>query len=388
MRPPTATRIPLPGAAGFSLVEIMVALAAGLLLSAGIMQVYLGVKQTYNAQEQLARLQENGRYALDIMSNDIRMAGSIGCRSRPKELNNTLNNPTDLYFDFFHRLVGYEATGTGPGNTYQIAKTYPSPSSAAGGWLPQIPDAAPQVKGNVIAGTDIIAARGRIGQSVELQALTATQLTVAFDPIRDHGFGIQDSANDVGKLAMATDCQQTAWIFQVTGINGAAGSLTLSHAAGSNPGNAKTTWTGTTHTSSLDHPYPFGAPPAEVSEVATIVYFVGQRTPSATDPTPGPSLYRRVGTDNAQELVEGVESLQVLYGWKSGTDTLQYVTADAVGDWNEVASVRIGLLLRTVDEVGTAKDATVYTVNDTRIDPVDDRRLRRVLATTVDIRSQ
>lgn len=64
---------------GFSLVEIMLAMALGLILLAGISQVYLGFKRTYRAQENIARLQENGRFATDILSKNIRMAGYGGC---------------------------------------------------------------------------------------------------------------------------------------------------------------------------------------------------------------------------------------------------------------------------------------------------------------------
>lgn len=60
---------------GFTLIEIMVALVLGLILLAGIIQLFLGSKQTYRFHDALSRVQENGRFALEKMTRDLRMAG-------------------------------------------------------------------------------------------------------------------------------------------------------------------------------------------------------------------------------------------------------------------------------------------------------------------------
>ncbi|MEE4380295.1 MAG: PilW family protein [Candidatus Competibacteraceae bacterium] len=60
---------------GLTLVEIMVALTLGLLLIAGLLQLFVGSRQTYRAQENLSRLQENGRYALEYVNRTLRLAG-------------------------------------------------------------------------------------------------------------------------------------------------------------------------------------------------------------------------------------------------------------------------------------------------------------------------
>lgn len=59
---------------GLTLVEMMVALVLGLILAAGMIQLFIGTKQTYRFYDALSRIQENGRFALDSMANDIRMA--------------------------------------------------------------------------------------------------------------------------------------------------------------------------------------------------------------------------------------------------------------------------------------------------------------------------
>lgn len=60
---------------GLTLVEIMVAITISLLLLAGVIQIFSGTKSSYNLQNGLGRMQENGRYAMDMLARDIGMAG-------------------------------------------------------------------------------------------------------------------------------------------------------------------------------------------------------------------------------------------------------------------------------------------------------------------------
>lgn len=66
-------------ARGFSLLEIMIALTLGLLLSIGIMTLFSGTSRTNKMQDGLARLQENGRFAVMRMTQDLRMTGAQYC---------------------------------------------------------------------------------------------------------------------------------------------------------------------------------------------------------------------------------------------------------------------------------------------------------------------
>lgn len=73
-----APRFPASGQRGFSLIELMVALLLGLLLMSGIVAVYLESKRGWAQDEAIARVQENGRYALRLLSREIAMAGFLG----------------------------------------------------------------------------------------------------------------------------------------------------------------------------------------------------------------------------------------------------------------------------------------------------------------------
>jgi type IV pilus assembly protein PilW len=60
---------------GFSLVELMVALVVGLLLLAGVLQILLGNRESFNAQRAIADVQEQGRLATFFIENVVAHAG-------------------------------------------------------------------------------------------------------------------------------------------------------------------------------------------------------------------------------------------------------------------------------------------------------------------------
>ena len=68
---------------GFTLIELMIAMLIGVFLMAGVIQIFLSAKQAYRLQENLSRLQENGRFAMDIITKDIRMAGYVNSACVP-----------------------------------------------------------------------------------------------------------------------------------------------------------------------------------------------------------------------------------------------------------------------------------------------------------------
>lgn len=64
---------------GFTLVEIMISLAISTTLMAGVVQLYAGSQTNNLINDELGLMQENGRLAMALLSDDIRMAGNLGC---------------------------------------------------------------------------------------------------------------------------------------------------------------------------------------------------------------------------------------------------------------------------------------------------------------------
>jgi type IV pilus assembly protein PilW len=133
-------------------------------------------------------------------------------------------------------------------------------------------------------------------------------------------------------------------------------------------------------TNDLGKPYPGG----QVYPINTISYYVRTRTGANQ-----PSLYHKVGSNDAEELMEGIEQMQILYG----EDTLPldgapnyYVKANEVVTWANVVSIRISLLAVTLDDNLTSESLN-YPYNGATITPTD-RKIRRVFNTTIAVRNR
>ena len=126
---------------GFTLTSLLVSLVLGGFLVAGMLSVFLGGLETFRTTDALARMQESGRFALEILRRDLRQAGFVGCRNSLRQelprgtgalglglIRNTLNpapsggsDPLPFEFDFQLPVVGYEATGDGTGSSWTAA---------------------------------------------------------------------------------------------------------------------------------------------------------------------------------------------------------------------------------------------------------------------------
>ncbi|MBA1244056.1 PilW family protein [Pseudomonas japonica] len=66
---------------GLTLIELMVALVLGLIIVLGVTQTFISAKNTYLTQNAASAMQEDARYLLSRMSQEIRMTGMFGCLS-------------------------------------------------------------------------------------------------------------------------------------------------------------------------------------------------------------------------------------------------------------------------------------------------------------------
>jgi type IV pilus assembly protein PilW len=64
---------------GLTLIELMVALVLGLIIVLGVTQTFISAKNTYLTQNAASAMQEDARYLLSRMSQEIRMTGMFGC---------------------------------------------------------------------------------------------------------------------------------------------------------------------------------------------------------------------------------------------------------------------------------------------------------------------
>lgn len=73
-------------AAGFTLIEILVAMLISAFLLTGVISIALSSRQTYQTQENLNRIQENLRVAADILQRSLSMAESVHPDSNSERL--------------------------------------------------------------------------------------------------------------------------------------------------------------------------------------------------------------------------------------------------------------------------------------------------------------
>jgi prepilin-type N-terminal cleavage/methylation domain-containing protein len=76
-----------PAQRGFTLVELMVALAIAAIVTTGIFQLYLTFVQSAIGQDRVLQMQQNARVALDDLERDLRLAGVDTVRDDPSTPN-------------------------------------------------------------------------------------------------------------------------------------------------------------------------------------------------------------------------------------------------------------------------------------------------------------
>jgi type IV pilus assembly protein PilW len=355
---------------GMTLVELLVALVLGLFLVGGIVQVFVGNRVAFSFNEGLSRIQENARFSLEHIAYSTRMAGHSGCLSNVAIFNN-LGTPTPFRDDIANGIQGHNANGTGVGEAFVAAAIDPAASGDVNAWSPALPAV---LNNRVIPGSDVLIVRSVDGETHNLITpfTSSTQVFIA---------GPHDFVS--GETLVVTDCQKAS-IFQLTGSASIGAGFSLSHsgAGGFSPGNATATWP-------AEQDYGLGA---EVARHRTYAFYVGRSANNR------PSLFqlRLQALDGstagfaAEELVEGVDTMQVRYGVDTDNDgdIDNLVSADAVANWTRVLSVELTLLVRAADEYGQETDTVVYNLAAMQFDPVDDRRFREVFSTTVGVRNR
>lgn len=369
MRPTTGTRSTFFGRcgrarkiAGLSLVELMVALTIGLIILAALVRLFATSRSTYTLEEGLARVQESGRFAMEFMAQDIRMAGYAGCSANLSSsvVNNLVSPSANATIFNPDGIVGYKPSCT-------------TCSGALSEW-PGLPSSYfPTGGSNIspIGGTDILVIQRGDTVSAQLSAdLTTTADSVAI--LSDTALASTPLvANDV---LMISNCQN-ADVFKATSVTPSGGTTTVAHTTG-NTGN------------DLSMAYKVLTSP-QVMKLVTRIYFIGRR---GNDANNVPSLYRKEltnGSLTAQELVEGVQTMKLVYGEDTDSDGVAniYRAPASVGSWRNVMAVRIGMLVSTSGNVEQQPDARSYDLAGTTVGPYNDNRRRRAFNATVLVRN-
>ncbi len=351
---------------GLSLLELMVSLALSSVLIIGIFTLYIDSTQTHQFGAALSRTQEAGRLAHKIMSRDFRMAGYQGCADPDDVSMNVIAKNAPNVDLSTTALRGFEVTST---------------NWAAGSDFDNT-----EIESRAIIGSDVIA----------IQRGESTNITLTGNMSVDNA-NIQVTGSDISLFSMddavlISDCEHSD-LFRITSnpLNG-----TWTHATSNNTDNRLST---AYHTD------------AQIFRFRSVVYFVADTGREDLSGDPIYALYRATdtlddslaltaaGRFDIEELVDGVESLQILYGQQlPATGNIRFVPAGTAGlNMNEVVSIRLGLLIAGVDAYQQTDDTQTYQLPGQAIPPETDggntthpvdKRIRRTFMATINLRNR
>ncbi len=369
---------------GFSLVELMVALAISLLLVAAVLQFFAGTKMTYTATEALARAQESGRFAMETLKPAVRTAGLSGiCGGGAPPLRNHLNLSTSAALALLgpnQAIRGWEYQNTGTNQTITLADLEaggsPASSWRAGGNIGDLPD---EIADRALPFSDVLLIR-------EMRPVDTIFATETNAPNQDNiniNYGSGADQVDQCEIILVTNCNQ-ADLFQAT--NATSNSLTRDSAGGCSPGNV---------TSAQDWSAQYRSA-TQFYRPASRVFFVGEG--ASGEPALFSATFAR-GFNNPEfeELVDGIENMQILYGYSEpgppdgsgdGQSVDVFLPAEFVPNWEYVIAVRIGLLVRSPGAVGMDAVAQTYDVGLVNVTHPADRVLRQPYNVTLALRNR
>lgn len=310
---------------GFTIVELMVSLTLALLILAGLVTLFSNTSVARGEIDKTSRQIENGRFALQTLSDEIRHAGYFGALANPPAV------PTDL---------------PDPCSTAVVSGTSPEVGIGKGIGLP-IQGYAGDTAANMTTALPCLnAAAGYVPNTAVLvvrRVSTAPPMTPA---------------------AVASAAAGSFYL-QTSGCAGDANPYVLDTGSGTFNLHAKNSGTPCLPLTS--------APAGPISPVFVRIYFVSKCS-NKTDCTEAgadnvPTLKRidiAPGAVAVTPIVDGIENIQFEYGRDTDDDGApdSYSTTTTLpstpADWANVVSVRVHLLARNTDATGGFTDGKTY----------------------------
>jgi Tfp pilus assembly protein PilV len=318
-----------PFASGLTLVELLVSMLLGLLLVAGMVSAYLSASRHYAYEEQMARMQENGRYAMRLLSREFAMAGFYGgmpssvdipaasvdtdCSAGDWALD--ARNPLDLVNDYAGQSLPVS----------QHLTAFSCLDRTAIAW-----------------NTDLVAIKRTAAEASMQRGIPAESLTSS---------------------------TVAAWYLRV--VSGVAPAWELLRP--------------------VDLRSPSRALPSmSYWEAISRIIFIRKYSEERGDGIPSLCMETLAGDAlTARCLVEGVENLQVEFGIDTDEDGVpnRYIGAPTAAQLQNAVAVKIHLLLRSIGTLPGYRDAKTYRLGAAAVPATHDAYLRRVLSSTVLLRN-
>lgn len=331
---------------GLTIIELMVAVLLSLVLTAGVIQVFMGSKQTYRMQDAVSRIQESGRFGIQFLTRQIRQTDFWGCGGGTNyTFTNNLNDSNAGYTAFHDPLDATEGGGTNP-------------------------------------------------DSITIRNATTTGISVTGHNITSAVVTVSDNSQfSDGDIVAICDASQGD-IFQITHVHESGGSEKINHVTGNAgvvPGNKGSGCPSRNGNSPNCFSKEYGSD-AEVVRMTETIFTVANVVDGG-----GAAITNEFGDtipalfQNGEELVRDVENMQLLYGVDTNGDGSAdyYEDATTVGAANmdDVVAVRVALLVRSDKPVLPNATNRTYQLLDAAV-TTNDRYLRSVFETTIALRNR
>ncbi len=339
------------GSAGFTLVELMIAMLLGLVVIAGVSSVFLAGQQSYRTNSALSEVQDSSRVAFELMARDIRDAGLTGCTNSNRVANVLNNGPngtgTDWWADWANAVHGYD-----------VASSSSDPALAA------LQGAAAT---DQVPGTPSLQLIGAAESGFSLEGYDPATLT----------FTLNEATSNlaVGNIVMVCNPDH-ATILQIDGYApGPPVTFTYAVDAGPLPQNCSAGLGYQTVCTASGNP---GAPDGQFGANAQVALYNPVDWYIGVNPAGSDSLYRislqypgGVPTPVPQEMVRNVTGMTITYLENNATT---FVSAEKVTNWNQVTAVQVSLKMASTFQRAsvTAKPLVrTYTATTTLRNRVD-----------------
>ena len=321
-------------ASGFSLIELMVSVLISLIVLAGVVQVVFSSKRAYLDNQDIAYVQDNQRYVMDIISREIRLAGYKGCAADGATVTSDIKK--DVLQDVlgvagdagFLPLQGYEGSDTALPGLAEFSNREDNTDSLMV-WHGGVTQDAALLAHNP-AGTTFT-----VNSAVGFEA---NQPMMIVDVNCQH-VGIF-TASTVSTSAASTGVASTGSIgYASTGNNNCSSELKSG-------------------TNCDPSPPAIGSKKFSVgSRVIPYVaagYFIGRSSVTTANMPALKRLAVIVDGGNlvakTEEIAQGVSDMQIKYGEVTGAGagaTFIYSDANDVGNWNNVVTAQLTLTFRS-----------------------------------------
>jgi type IV pilus assembly protein PilW len=322
---------------GLTLIELMLGVTLGFLVSGIVLSLYINTSRSLAQNERYAWMQENARFALKALSEDLTMADFWGRMIATDVIGTNVTSPTGdcgVDIDIFN------------GNTATLVNNYHvSPASTQ-----FTPCAA--LTTDLRPNTDLLALKRVEGSSTASTFIDAADIDGDSDTTEILTLGASDLSNGVVYLRST----------------GSAGTFIDDASPSNPPGTGQSDW-----------------------RYMPRIYFVRNYYETAGDQIP--ALCRLAisgaGLTTTECIAEGIEDFHIQFGIDTDKNTVAniYTSTPTLGEMENAVSARVYLLARSINADRHFTNNTQYVLGDAIVPAANDGFYRRVYSTTISLRN-